>query len=432
AGLATDSLVLQIDPASSISGHIRDEAGEAVQRGQVTLYRELAGRITRMRNTQTDTDGQYDFEKLAPGSYFLAVTATPWYAVHPRADQPQENPQYRVAVDPALDVAYPLTFYPRALDSDGAAPIVLKGGNQATADMQLSPTPALSLSLRTPPGSPAAQRPPMVTRSIFGSDEQVPVQMVENVNGTLRMPGFAPGQYKIQEFSSDGRFQTTTASVDLTTGSASVDLGGNRDLANLSITIHLADGESLPARLQMTFHNPESDAFAQAMATDKGSLEVHNVPPGNYRLGLSGGPHPWNVLTLAVNGKPVADKLLHITTGGNIPVDITLSSNMPIIQGFARRNDKPAEGSMVVLVPAGGDTSEDLYRRDQSNLDGSFTLDNVAPGNYLVVAIDDGWSLRWNDATALTPYLMHAVPLNVPATGPSTIRLSEALQAQPR
>jgi hypothetical protein len=87
---------------------------------------------------------------------------------------------------------------------------------------------------------------------------------------------------------------------------------------------------------------------------------------------------------------------------------------------------------MIVLVPAGSDTSEDLFRRDQSNLDGGFAFGDVPPGNYLVVAIDDGWSLRWNDATTLTPYLMHAIPLSVPSTGPSTIHLPEPLSAQPR
>ena len=432
AGVATDALVLQIDPASSISGHIVDEAGDPVQHAQLTLYRELAGRISRMRNAQTDTAGEYDFDKLSPGRYFLSVFATPWYAVHPRTDQPQEVPPYRVAVDPSLDVAYPLTFYPRALDSDGAGPIVLKGGNQITADMQLSPTPAMSLSLRTPPGSPASQRLPIVTRSVFGSDEQVPIQMTENINGTTRIPGFAPGRYKVTEFTQDGRFQTGGDTADLTTGSIAMELGGNADLANLSITLHGANGESLPAHSQIIFHNPASNSSAQAFTSDKDSLEVRNVPVGSYRLNLNGGAHPWNVMTLAVNGKPVPDKLLRIAAGGSVPIDLTISSSTSTIEGVAHRNGKAADGSMIVLVPASGDTSEDLFRRDQSNLDGGFTFGNVSPGNYLIVAIDDGWSLRWNDPTALTPYLIHAVPISIPSTGSSTIHLSEPLSAQPR
>ena len=259
AGLATDSLVLQIDPASTISGHIVDEAGDPVQRAQLNLYREISGRITRTRSGAADTAGEYNFDRLAPGTYYLTVSASPWYAVHPRSDQPNENPQYRVAVDPALDVAYPLTYYPRALDSDGASPIVLKGGNQATADMQLSPRPAMAISLHSPSGSVVNQRIPVVTQSVFGMDEQVRVQMTENVNGTMKLPGFAPGQYKIQQFTQDGRFQTGSAAVDLTTGSVAMDLRGHVDLANVTVTLHTANGESLPAHLQLAFRYPTAD-----------------------------------------------------------------------------------------------------------------------------------------------------------------------------
>ena len=161
-------------------------------------------------------------------------------------------------------------------------------------------------------------------------------------------------------------------------------------------------------------------------------LEVHSVPLASYRLNVTGGGHPWNIISLTVNGKPSPDKLLHITAGGNVPVDLTISSSTATIEGLARRDGKPADGSMIVLVPAGGDTSEDLFRRDQSNLDGGFTFSNVVPGNYLLVAIDDGWSLRWNDAATLTPYLMHAIPISVPSSGSAAIRLPEPLPTQPR
>jgi len=36
-----------------------------------------------------------------------------------------------------------------------------------------------------------------------------------------------------------------------------------------------------------------------------------------------------------------------------------------------------------------------LFRRDQSDSDGSFSLRDAAPGKYTVVAIEDGWELEW-------------------------------------
>jgi hypothetical protein len=41
--------------------------------------------------------------------------------------------------------------------------------------------------------------------------------------------------------------------------------------------------------------------------------------------------------------------------------------------------------------------TRDLFRRDQSDLDGTFSLHGVIPGTYTVVAIDNGWDLDWCD-----------------------------------
>jgi hypothetical protein len=57
----------------------------------------------------------FEFPRLAPGTYLLAVPATPWYAVHPMPAQ-QRKQQGRSpfgvedSVDPSLDVDYPVTY----------------------------------------------------------------------------------------------------------------------------------------------------------------------------------------------------------------------------------------------------------------------------------------------------------------------------------
>ena len=39
----------------------------------------------------------------------------------------------------------------------------------------------------------------------------------------------------------------------------------------------------------------------------------------------------------------------------------------------------------------------DLFRRDQSDLDGTFTLQGIVPGRYTVLAIEGGWELDWSE-----------------------------------
>jgi hypothetical protein len=53
-------------------------------------------------------------------------------------------------------------------------------------------------------------------------------------------------------------------------------------------------------------------------------------------------------------------------------------------------------------IPKEAGTSERM-RRDQS--DSTFTLSEVAPGQYTLVAIDHGHELTYEDATEIKPYL---------------------------
>ncbi len=143
AGLDTGSLTLELAPASSISGRVVDESGEPVRQGLVRLYRKQPDAdqpVGEGRMSNVDEEGAFDFEELPPGEYFVAVTSEPWYAVHPMPQPTGANfATYRNAVDPALDVVYPMTFYPNATSPDAASPVEIKGGEQVTLDMQLVP-----------------------------------------------------------------------------------------------------------------------------------------------------------------------------------------------------------------------------------------------------------------------------------------------------
>jgi hypothetical protein len=85
---------------------------------------------------------------------------------------------------------------------------------------------------------------------------------------------------------------------------------------------------------------------------------------------------------------------------------------------------KPCEGALLLLVPIAGGHIE----RQQSNTDGSFTFDKVPVGKYILVAIDQGWSLDLKDRQTLSAYLTRGLPIDLEG---STI-LKTTLQAQSR
>ena len=47
-----------------------------------------------------------------------------------------------------------------------------------------------------------------------------------------------------------------------------------------------------------------------------------------------------------------------------------------------------------------------LFRRDQSDSDGTFTLAGILPGHYRVIAIKHGWELEWAKPSVLAPFLV--------------------------
>ena len=120
AGLETETLLLRLAPNAVIAGKGLDEANDPVRHAQVTLYyndhSSGVDQIRQFRSAQTNDLGEYELTPLMPGTYFLSASGKPWYAIHPHSDPGQSESEHASevtsTVDRALDVAYPVTYYP--------------------------------------------------------------------------------------------------------------------------------------------------------------------------------------------------------------------------------------------------------------------------------------------------------------------------------
>jgi hypothetical protein len=90
-----------------------------------------------------------------------------------------------------------------------------------------------------------------------------------------------------------------------------------------------------------------------------------------------------------------------------VQLGITLCQNLSTINGTARSKGQPAAGAMILLVPENPELNLPLFRRDQSDSDGTFTLRDVVPGRYKILAIENGWDLEWANSALLKPRLLH-------------------------
>ncbi|MGC2639461.1 MAG: carboxypeptidase regulatory-like domain-containing protein [Acidobacteriaceae bacterium] len=436
-GLDSQGIRLEVMPYGTIAGTISDDNGTPVGGAQVGLFRQDDsggdGKIASAGQEITDDSGSYEFAHLQPGTYYLDVSATPWYAFHPPDPQGDGDPPQ--AASP-LDVAYPLTFYPNATDSASATPIPLNAGDRAQANFSLHAVAATHLRVRM--SGPKSGRPfnvPNLQEDVFGSPQflQAPssVTMAHNGEAYLNIHGVAPGHYTLQSFTTQGEPSGST-SVDVTS-SQTIDLASVlAPGVAVSGKVAMIAGGPLPARL-IAWLTPIEGVQGQASAPVErdGTFSFASVSPGTWEVHVRADDDAsLLVVEMAANGAEVHGNRMTVSTDP-VLLAATIGNGSAIIDGYARQNGKGRGGAMVVLVPDHPNASTELCRRDQSDSDGSFSLSSVVPGNYTIVAIENGWGLEWAKREVMARYLAHGLHVQV-APSQRSINLTDSVAVQAR
>ncbi|HTS56766.1 MAG TPA: carboxypeptidase-like regulatory domain-containing protein, partial [Terriglobales bacterium] len=139
----------------------------------------------------------------------------------------------------------------------------------------------------------------------------------------------------------------------------------------------------------------------------------------------------YSVLRISSQGE-ISGNALPVTAGSSLNISITLVGSATRVEGFAKRNGQPVPSAMVVLVPKTGESSRDLFRRDQSDLDGSFSLLNVIPGSYTVCALENGWDLDWAQREVIASHCKHGRSLTVPDRAAASLQLDGSVEVDQR
>lgn len=263
--------------------------------------------------------------------------------------------------------------------------------------------------------------------------------------------GLSPGLYQITYQGSDQPPALIRVTAD---SQRSVEVLGASEYATLSV--HL---DSLPeaGRLQIVFTNPETGEIFQTSdptnpglrrrgaitrRTAAGETEPQQktqaqedptvvLPPGSYQVTLAGNSQ---IFLSGISGEHVKTSGRLITVGGGgAKLTLHLASGRAALFGtvvstMPGGDSKPVQGAQVLVIPAtmGDPGSITVLRRDQSNTDGSFDIPDLIPGEYILVAIDHGWTINLADPATLAQYLSHGTPIAIK----SGAKLTQTLEAQ--
>lgn len=446
-GMQTENLTFRLKPDAAIAGTVSDEFNDPVQGAQVLLFMtglaESPQTVVLRSSNLTDDAGRFHFAHLPEGKYYVVVSGHPWYAQNDTEESDAEadtepavvrhgrvrgsTEQSGAAQTPQiprprsdLDVAFQTQYYPNATDANQAVPIAVRPGDRVTTDFHFFAVPALRLKVRGSPAYRGNANTFTLSEQIFTYSRSVNSQDIDANDVTLS--GLAPGHYLIQfppltsagmaqlqpvELLSDTEIAPGQSGKLISSVSGTVQIGGT-PLSCMNCYIRLVSvpsGESFGARV-----------------TDKGFEIAGGVRPGRYHVWLLNNEN-YLVKDIVATGARVVGKQLEIASGASVRLAITATKGVATIDGVALADGKPVSQTLVLLVPNDPAHNLVLFRRDQSDSDGTFTLRDVLPGDYTVIAVAEGWDIEWANPAVIKAYLSGGVAVHVQAQGKYQVKV---------
>lgn len=175
--------------------------------------------------------------------------------------------------------------------------------------------------------------------------------------------------------------------------------------------------------LGATFFQPTSSTL-----NEDSSIDVGGFAPGTYTLSKADTDRSRSIAgqqTFTLQRDPGHAVAINPAL---VAPQVKASEAGNFLRGTASENAKPTPGALLLLVAIEKPSlTSSRIRRQQSSTDGSFRFSHLPAGNYILVAIVDGWRLNLNDAATLSRYLQHGQPIHL--TGSTT--LTQPVEAVP-
>jgi hypothetical protein len=245
--------------------------------------------------------------------------------------------------------------------------------------------------------------------------------------GVVELTGIPAGRYNVRFFGAASGCQMK--GVDLTRNGEEIDTSNAEALSTVKVSVQT--GEATPPPNLMVGLRSGSRVFAGVQPfSPKGEAELAQIAAGRYDVLVWGSNKPYSIARISAEGAEVSGHSLTVTAGSSPSISLTVVGGSLNVEGKAQRAGKPFAGAMVVLVPKNPEGNRGLFRRDQSDLDGTFNLQNVVPGSYTVLAIENGWDLDWSQPGVIAVYANRGRTLEVGNHFGGAMKLPDAVEVQ--
>jgi hypothetical protein len=248
--------------------------------------------------------------------------------------------------------------------------------------------------------------------------------------GLWEVSGIPAGRYNIRIPGPNSVVQMN--GVDFTKDGEEINTSAAEALSDVKVSVQISGETTIPERLMIGLRGKSRSQAIWQQVDAKGQADLPQVPAGRYQFQAFGPGRPYSVARLSADGAQVSGHMLTVPAGASPSVSLTLVAGSGEIRGTALRAGKGFAGAMVVLVPKDPEGKTDLFRRDQSDLDGTFTMRGVIPGSYTVLAIEGGWDLDWSQPDVIGPYAKRGRSVEVGSQPGKPVQISEGIEVQPK
>ena len=416
-------ITLSLIPGASIRGLVTDEEGSPMQncnaRAMQFTYQQGVHKLTGLGAANTDDRGEYRITDLSAGKYYILV----------RCPRELPLPHAFVPRGPGLDLpsqAYAPVFYPGTTELPGAARVTAAAGTDVSG-IDFRMLPAAGVTLR---GHVSAD-----TESTTGNvqvmlEPQDPVRRewlqfgarFDRRSGSFQFRNVPPGSYEIVAIAR-GEGSPREARVSIAVGSTPPE---SLELAlaaapGMSGELRI-DGDEKPAleNIRVMLNPIDRQLYGPPPNTQlqkDGSFTFPGVPPGHWRVFVSGAPG--FVKTATLNEQEISPYNFNVAGGAPATLKIVMSTKWAQIEGSVL--DVPNEGAQPwgILWPVEGERQQaGLERNFNMDRGGAFHLMNIQPGHYhaCAVAMNEPWALLQNYALLMT-MASRCPPIDVPEGG---------------
>ncbi len=316
--------------------------------------------------------------------------------------------------------SYIPTYYPGTLDEDRATAVRLApGANTGGVDLVVAPVATHRVRGRMINGVSKAPMYAQLRKARASSVDECAKQVmldredcswepVDPDDGTFDLRSVLPGSYVLYALTNN---MSARVAVDV----------GDADIDNLPIVLYsgvTVRGRIVPGakdvKVRLTPGSPVREKDFAADSAADGSFSLQDVTLGDYSAAITG-IHGGYLKSIRFGNSDVFANGLHLTGDAKDSLEVVLGDNPGKIDGRVLNADgSPVVHATVTLTPVGaGQRRADLYKTIETGASGRFELQDIAPGDYNLLAWEEIENEAWRDPSLIREFENRGKPIHV-------------------